>query len=223
MSAPARSVLSISLAASLGLSGCEQANTPPPVREPGREPTVSRPASQPATPEPASQPKTPTVQAATPLDRTMNLIDGSTKPLAGFGAKATLIVNVASKCGYTKQYSGLEALYKAKKDQGFVILGFPANNFGGQEPGSNQDIAQFCSATYGVSFPMFEKISVKGDDQHPLYKDLCSAPAPLGGDPKWNFTKFLLDGSGKVVARFEPGVAPDDAELIRQIEALLKS
>lgn len=153
----------------------------------------------------------------------MNMIDGTPKSLSDYKGKAVLIVNVASKCGYTKQYAGLEALYKAKKDAGLIILGFPANNFGGQEPGTNKDIAAFCERDFGVTFPLFEKISVKGDDQDALYKTLASQPAPVGGDPKWNFTKFLVDRQGRVVARFEPAVAPDDAELLKQIDAALKS
>lgn len=171
--------------------------------------------------KPASAPAVQPAAAGSPLDFTMNRIDGATQALSEYKGKVVLMVNVASQCGLTPQYEALEALYKSKKDAGLVVLGFPANNFGGQEPGTNSEIAQFCTAKFGVSFPMFEKISVKGEDQHPLYKMLSSLPAPLGGDPKWNFTKFVIDRSGKVVARFEPKTKPDDPALIAQIDALL--
>ncbi len=157
------------------------------------------------------------------LGFTVNRIDGSTQDLAEFKGRVVMIVNTASKCGLTRQYAELEKLYQSHKDKGLVILGFPANNFGNQEPGTNEDIAEFCSSTYGVTFPMFEKISVKGDDQHPLYKRLAGLPEPLGGDPKWNFTKFITDRSGRVVARFEPRTAPDDPALTARIEELLKA
>jgi glutathione peroxidase len=153
----------------------------------------------------------------------MNLIDGSPKDLADYQGKVVLIVNVASACGLTPQYQDLEALYKAKKNAGLIVLGFPANNFGSQEPGTNQEIAGFCSSTYGVTFPMFEKISVTGPDAHPLYKQLSGQPAPIGGEPKWNFNKFIIDRSGRVVARFEPKVKPNDPELLAKVEELLRS
>ena len=144
-------------------------------------------------------------------------IDGKDQDLAQYKGKVVLMVNVASKCGYTKQYAGLEALYQARKEQGFVILGFPANNFGSQEPGSNQEIKQFCTSNYGVTFPMFEKISVVGQDQHPLYQRLSQE----GGPPSWNFTKYLVDRQGRVVARFDPGTRPDDPALLARIDELL--
>lgn len=155
------------------------------------------------------------------LGFTMNLIDGKPQTLSAYQGQVVLMVNVASKCGYTPQYEGLEKLYESRKQQGLVVLGFPANNFGSQEPGSNKEIAQFCSEKYHVSFPMFEKISVKGEDQCALYKSLSGQPAPIGGDPKWNFTKFLVDRSGRVVARFDSKVAPDDPKLTAQIDDLL--
>lgn len=145
----------------------------------------------------------PAVKVASPLEHKMKLIDGVEQDLAAYRGKVVIIVNVASKCGYTAQYEHLEALYKSKKDAGLVILGFPANNFNGQEPGSNEEVAKFCKDKFGVSFPMFEKISVKGDDAHSLYKSLASLPAPLGGEPKWNFTKFIIARDGAVVARFD--------------------
>ena len=134
-----------------------------------------------------------------------------------------LRVNVASLCGYTPQYKGLEALYEKYKDKGFVILGFPANNFGAQEPGTNEEIKTFCSRTYNVTFPMYSKVSVKGTDQTPLYKYLTTEADPThSGDVKWNFTKFLVDREGKVVRRFEPAVTPDSPEMVGAVEQLLK-
>lgn len=159
--------------------------------------------------------------AGSVLDFTLNRIDGTPQSLAEYKGKVVLFVNVASQCGYTPQYEGLEKLYEGKQDQGLVVAGFPANNFGSQEPGSNIEIAEFCSSKFGVSFPLFEKISVKGEDAHPLYKTLAGQPAPIGGEPKWNFTKFLVDRSGKVVARYEPKVRPDDPALMAQIDKLL--
>ena len=152
-------------------------------------------------------------------DFTLNSIDGKATPLAGFKGKVTLIVNVASQCGFTPQYAGLEALYEKYRDHGFVIAGFPANNFGGQEPGTNEKIKQFCNRNYSVKFPMFAKISVKGADKAPLYQYLTDT---MGGDVQWNFTKFLVDKNGKVIKRFDSSVEPDSPELVSAIEAALK-
>ncbi len=152
-------------------------------------------------------------------DFTLNSIDGKATPLAGFKGKVTLIVNVASQCGFTPQYAGLEALYEKYRDHGFVIAGFPANNFGGQEPGTNEEIKQFCNRNYSVKFPMFAKISVKGADKAPLYQYLTDT---MGGDVQWNFTKFLVDKNGKVIKRFDSSVEPDSPELVSAIEAALK-
>jgi glutathione peroxidase len=161
--------------------------------------------------------------ASNVYDFTLPSIDGKPMPLADFKGKVILVVNVASKCGYTPQYTALEALYEKYKDQGFVIVGFPANNFGAQEPGTNAEIKTFCSRTYNVTFPMYSKISVKGDDQAPLYKYLTKdTPAPISGDIKWNFTKFLVDRNGKVVQRFESAVTPDSPEVTSAVEKLLK-
>ena len=161
--------------------------------------------------------------ASNVLDFTMNLLDGKPAPLANFKGKIVMLVNVASRCGFTPQYSALESIYEKYKDQGFVILGFPANNFGGQEPGTNAEIKNFCSTKYSVSFPMFAKVSVKGADCTPLYQYLTQQANPsLAGDIKWNFTKFLVDRSGKVVARFESPVKPDSPEVTAAIEKLLK-
>lgn len=157
------------------------------------------------------------------LDHTVNRIDGTPESLETYKGKVLLIVNTASKCGLTPQYAGLESLYDAHKDRGFVILGFPANNFMGQEPGTNEEIADFCSSKYDVSFPLFEKVSVKGEDACPLYRQLSDLPAPLGGEPEWNFTKFLVDRKGNVVARFSPKTKPDDPALIARIGELLGS
>jgi glutathione peroxidase len=154
---------------------------------------------------------------------TLNSIDGSPAPLANYKGKVVLVVNVASQCGYTPQYSALEATYEKYKDQGFVILGFPANNFGAQEPGTNEEIKTFCTRKYSVTFPMYSKISVKGADQSPLYAYLTKdTGAGITGEIKWNFTKFLVDRNGKVVQRFEPAVTPDSKEVISAIEKQLK-
>lgn len=149
----------------------------------------------------------------------MKAIDGKAVSLSAYKGKVVLFVNVASKCGYTPQYSGLESLYKKYKDQGFVIVGVPANNFGSQEPGTDAEIAQFCSRTYNVTFPMLSKVSVKGSDITPLYGFLTAAK---GGDVKWNFTKFLVGKDGKVIERFEPGVAPESPQLTSAIQQALK-
>ena len=151
---------------------------------------------------------------------TLNSIDGKPVPLSNFKGKVTLIVNVASQCGYTPQYAGLEALYENYRDRGFIIAGFPANNFGSQEPGSNEEIKQFCSRNYSVKFPMFAKISVAGPDKAPLYQFLTKA---TGDEIQWNFTKILVDKAGKVIKRFESAVEPDDPEVISAIEAALKN
>ena len=150
---------------------------------------------------------------------TLPSIDGAAAPLAAYQGKTVLIVNVASQCGYTPQDEGLEALYEKYKDRGLVVLGFPANNFGGQEPGSNQEIKTFCARNYKVTFPMYGKISVAGADQAPLYKFLTEAS---GGPIRWNFTKILVDGSGKVIQRFEPEVEPESKELVGMVEKALK-
>jgi glutathione peroxidase len=154
---------------------------------------------------------------------TLNSIDGKPAPLADYRGKVVLLVNVASRCGYTPQYSALESTYEKYKNQGFVILGFPANNFGAQEPGTNEEIKTFCSRKYSVSFPMYAKISVKGEDQAPLYTYLTKdTGAGIAGDIKWNFTKFLVDRQGNVVQRFESAVTPDSPEVVSAIEKQLR-
>jgi len=161
--------------------------------------------------------------ASSIYDFTLPSIDGKPAPLSNYKGKVILLVNVASRCGFTPQYTALESSYEKYKDQGFVILGFPANNFGSQEPGTNQEIKTFCQSKYSVTFPMYGKVSVKGDDQTPLYSYLTKEANPaVKGDIKWNFTKFLVDRNGKVVARFEPDVTPDAPQVTAEIEKLLK-
>ncbi len=173
-------------------------------------------------------------------DIPLKTIDGGDARLGDYRGKALLVVNVASKCGLTPQYEALEALYRAKRDQGLVVLGFPANNFGGQEPGTEAEIADFCSLTYDVDFPMFAKISVKGDDINPLYSALiAAAPKAEGADGMreklagygiksgserdilWNFEKFVVGRDGKVVARFSPDVTANDPRLLAALDGAL--
>ncbi len=148
-------------------------------------------------------------------------LDGSEQSLGDFRGQVLLIVNVASRCGFTPQYTGLEALYRKYRDRGFAVLGFPCNQFGAQEPGSEAEIGAFCSSTYDVTFPLFAKIDVNGDQAHPLYQHLKSAqPGILGTEAiKWNFTKFLVDRNGRVVSRHAPKDKPEELE--SAIEALL--
>jgi len=149
------------------------------------------------------------------------MLDGSTRSLEDFRGSVVMFVNVASACGLTPQYEGLEAMYQKYKDDGFVIVGFPANEFGAQEPGTNEEIALFCSNEYGVTFPMAGKIVVKGDGVHPLYAQLAAQPEPIGGEPEWNFAKFLVNRKGEVVMRFPSRTAPEDAGLVSAVEGLL--
>lgn len=155
------------------------------------------------------------------LKHEMRRIDGTPQALDAYKGKVVLIVNTASRCGLTPQYEGLEALFRSYKDRGFVVLGFPANDFMGQEPGTNEEIAKFCEQRYSVTFPMFEKISVKGEQAHPLFRQLASLPEPAGGEPSWNFTKYLVNREGRAVMRFEPRVKPNDEKLTAKIEELL--
>jgi len=172
----------------------------------------------------------------------LKLINGQSQDLGAFEGKVLLIVNVASKCGLTPQYEGLEKIYKAYKEKGLEILGFPANEFLAQEPGSNNEIAEFCQLNYGVSFPLFEKIVVKGENQHPLYKYLTNTKpqttmkpngtllgrlaekgllAGKDNDIKWNFEKFLISRSGEILERFSPELSPDDQIITSAIEKAL--
>ncbi|GAA1779744.1 glutathione peroxidase [Nocardioides hankookensis] len=158
------------------------------------------------------------------LDSSIARLDGTAATLGELtGGKPALLVNVASKCGLTPQYTGLEELQEKYAARGFTVVGLPCNQFMGQEPGSAEEIQEFCSATYGVTFPMTEKIEVNGDDRHEIYRGLVETPNEKGetGDVQWNFEKFLVDGSGSVVARFSPGVVPEDPSIVSAIEAQL--
>jgi glutathione peroxidase len=157
--------------------------------------------------------------AASIHDFTVANIDGQNQPLAAYKGKVMLIVNTASQCGYTPQYKGLQSLYQRFQPKGLVVAGFPANNFGGQEPGSNSEIKTFCTRQYKVTFPMFAKVSVKGTDQAPLFQYLTQQK---GGDIRWNFTKFLIGKDGQIIARFEPGVDPESPEILTAIEKALQ-
>lgn len=148
-------------------------------------------------------------------------LSGGAESLGNYRGQVLLIVNTASRCGYTSQYEGLQALYEEYGDQGFSVLGFPSNDFAGQEPGSDAEIGAFCRANYGVEFPMFSKVRVKGPEAHPLYAYLTSRPDPVGGPVKWNFQKYLVDRNGQVVARYASGVAPTDSDLVGEVKRLL--
>ncbi|MGI8608467.1 MAG: glutathione peroxidase [Candidatus Dormibacteria bacterium] len=150
-------------------------------------------------------------------------LDGSSERLDAYQGRLALVVNVASQCGLTPQYQGLEALYRAYRNRGLVILGFPCNQFGGQEPGSAEDIATFCDRNYGVTFPLFARIDVNGPNRHPLYERLTTIPdnEGRGGDVLWNFEKFVVSAEGAIIGRFDPRVTPDDLRLVECIEANL--
>ena len=153
-------------------------------------------------------------------DIPVKTLSGEESSLGALAGKTLLVVNVASKCGLTPQYAALEALHSRLADRGFAVVGFPCNQFGGQEPGTTEEIEEFCSLTYGVTFPMFEKIEVNGEGRHPIYDELTSVPDAAGeaGDVQWNFEKFLLGPDGTVVARFRPRTVPDDPEVLAAIE-----
>ena len=158
-------------------------------------------------------------------DIPLTTLDGQPGSLGDLAGKTLLVVNVASKCGLTPQYTGLERLHERFADRGFAVVGFPCNQFGGQEPGSAEEIAEFCSATYGVTFPMFEKVDVNGAGRHPVYTELTELPDAGGdaGDIQWNFEKFLVSPKGDVVARYRPQVEPEDPTIIADIEAQLSA
>jgi glutathione peroxidase len=173
-------------------------------------------ASQTADKEAETPMETQTSMQAIPFQT----ITGSAASLADFSGQPVLIVNVASECGYTRQYAGLEELYRKYRDSGLVVIGFPANNFGGQEPGTNEEILKFCTSRFDVTFPMMSKVSVKGTDKHPLFVALTDN-SPIPGEIKWNFNKFLLDREGRLVARFGSGTEPTSDEMIEAIRKVL--
>lgn len=188
------------------LSGCETTG-----------PTEVAKLSEPAAAD-GHTPSTNENRAMGIFDFEVTTITGEELSLSEFEGKVLLFVNVASECGFTRQYTGLQALWETHQDQGLVVLGFPANNFGGQEPGTNEEIQAFCENQFGVTFPMFARISVKGEDQHPLYSYLTSQ---AGEEIDWNFNKILVDRNGKVITRFGSRVEPESDELVSAIQALL--
>jgi len=162
-----------------------------------------------------------TTRAASIYDITVKDIDGKNVSLGDYKGKVLLIVNVASKCGFTPQYTALEATYKKYQGQGFVILGFPCNQFGSQEPGTDAEIKQFCTSKYSVTFPMFDKLEVNGANRHPLYQILAGEESPFPGKIGWNFTKFLIGKDGKIVNRFESKITPDSPQVTSAIEGAI--
>ena len=162
-----------------------------------------------------------TLHAAPVHDISVKDIEGKATSLKAYQGKVLLIVNVASKCGLTPQYKALEAIHEKYKDKGFTVLGFPCNQFAGQEPGTNEEIKQFCSTTYNVTFPLLDKVHVNGAKRHPLYVALAGESSPYPGDIKWNFGKFLIGKDGKIIKRFEPKTVPDAPEVTAAIEAAL--
>jgi glutathione peroxidase len=163
----------------------------------------------------------PAFAAESLYDIPLKDIDGKATALKEYQGKVLLIVNVASKCGFTPQYKGLEALYQKYAGQGLVICGFPCNQFGAQEPGTDADIKEFCTSKYQVTFPMFDKLDVNGEHRHPLYQQLAGDGSPFPGKIRWNFTKFLIGRDGKILARFDSKVKPDAEELTKAVEAAL--
>ena len=161
------------------------------------------------------------VSASSVLETKVKTIEDKETTLASYKPKALLIVNTASECGFTGQYNGLEELYGKFKKKGLVVAGFPCNQFGGQEPGTNQEIAKFCKSKYEVTFPMFAKIEVNGKNRHELFSQLAGEKSPFPGDIGWNFTKYLVDGEGKVIARFGSGDAPMSDGVVAAIEKVL--
>jgi glutathione peroxidase len=197
------------VAGAVALAGVVLAGPPAPVnvvKEPTKEPAVAT-----------------SDKPAGPLDFAVKDIDGKDAKLDQYKGKVVLIVNVASKCGFTPQYKGLEALYKKYADQGLVVIGFPANDFGHQEPGTNEEIKTFCSSKYDVTFPMMSKVAVVGDEKTPLYKFLTEKPTAgdFAGEIGWNFTKFLVDRNGNLIARWASQTKPDDKQVTEEIEKAL--
>jgi glutathione peroxidase len=217
--------LAVPLAA-LALVACTRSDpsgtpTAPPVIK-GAQAAAADPASLPpagTAPPPVAAPASLAAMWNAPI----NTLQGKPTTLAAFQGKALLVVNVASKCGLTPQYEQLEAVAKKYGERGLAVVGFPCNQFGGQEPGSAEEIAEFCSATYGVTFPMMEKVEVNGAGRHPIYQALTPIPDATGhdGDIRWNFEKFVISADGKQVTRFSPKTKPDDPSVIAAIEAAL--
>jgi glutathione peroxidase len=194
-------VLSLAAAAAVAAGGC---------------------ASKPSAAPPAASASSHATQGDPVIDHQVQTLQGETIKLDKYRGSALLVVNTASECGYTPQYDGLEKIYEKYKDRGLVVIGFPSNDFGQQEPGSSEDIATFCKKNYGVTFPMMAKVHAKGPEIAPVYKALSQDTGEgIRGEVKWNFTKFLVDPQGKVVARFEPKVTPESAELTSAIEKVL--
>lgn len=211
---------------------------------PAKQPDAPKPGKADDTkPKSDDKPKEEAKVSPYVLDFKVKTLDGKDQDLAAYKGRVVVIVNVASKCGFTPQYEGLEKLYQDNKDKGLVVLGFPADNFGHQEPGDAKQIREFCDSKFHVTFPLFEKISVLSEKtveeakgkkpyfadgpQHPLYQRLSAQPAPVGGDPKWNFTKFVVDRQGNVVARFDAarenaGKATLEEGLVKKVDELLK-
>ena len=206
-------MMRLSLLAALALVACN----PQPAATKDNTPVMSAPAAPSPSAVPPASPSKP--MTGTIYDFTIDTIDGTAKPLTDFRGKVLLVVNVASECGYTPQYQGLQKLHAGYEARGFSVVGFPSNDFGGQEPGSNKEIKEFCSTKFHVTFPMFAKIPVKGPAKHPLYAMLVqTAPA---GEVKWNFNKFLIGKDGKVLARFDSNVTPESPELAAAVEKAL--
>src|SRR5262245_59382190 len=167
--------------------------------------------------------QTTSLTAGSILETSVRNIDGLETSLKPYQGKVLLIVNVASHCGFTPQYKELEAVYEKYKDKGLVVLGFPCNQFGGQEPGTDAEIKEFCSSKYNVTFPLFDKIDVNGPNRHPLYTALAGKDSPYPGNITWNFNKFLIDRDGKILKRFDSKVVPDSPEVTQAIETALAS
>lgn len=199
--------------------------TPAAEQTPNAEPAAAADpatAKTPTMPADTSKPSDAAVASGPVLDHTVKLLDGTDKSLADYRGKALLVVNTASECGLTPQYADLQEVYAKYKDRGLEVLAFPSNDFGGQEPGTADDIRQFVDSKYSVEFEMFDKVVIKGADKSPLYATLTEeTPDGIKGEVTWNFTKFLVDPQGRVVQRFEPAVSPTDPQVVAAIEAVL--
>jgi len=224
-------VLGVLLVAGGAMLGMQPANPAQPATTPAPKPTQPSPTGV-APPAAPAKPETPASEKPTEkpspyvLGHRVTDIDGKEVDLAQWKGSVILIVNTASKCGYTPQYLGLQNLYAENKDKGLIVVGFPSGDFMNQEFADNAEIKKFCTADdskYKVTFPLMAKVSVKGEGAHPLFKQLAAQPAPVGGEPKWNFTKWLVDRSGNVVARYDTRIKPDDLDLQKRVSELLGS